>query len=365
MRDFQCVCGQTLYFENTVCTSCKRPLGYDPLRSALLALEPVKNLDATSLPMWRDVKSGGEYRRCFNDTEFQVCNWLVTNPLDMFCHACNLNDTVPEIDSSYRAIRRRKWWGRMEQAKRRLIYTLFALGLPVDGKAAHSSGLAFSFLEDQRSNPMVDEEHVFTGHLQGLITVNLAEADALNREQTRQDLGESYRTLLGHFRHESGHYYFDKLIFKPAHFEEFRTLFGDERADYEKALEAHYAKMDQVSGVSDRVSVYADMHPHEDWAECWAHYLHMTDCLETAWQVGLLQERLINPGITPDIERCLQAWTCEVSVAMNALNRSMGVRDSYPFVLSPNTLNKLRFVHRRIYPNSKPTQKVASVGKRP
>ena len=351
MRDFQCACGQTLYFENTVCLSCERPLGYDPFRVDLLALEPVKNLDRDSAPMWRDVKSGAEYRRCFNDTEYQVCNWLVTNPLDTFCHACSLNDTIPEMDSSYRAKRRRRWWGRMEQAKRRLIYTLFELGLPVDGKADHSSGLAFSFLEDQRSNPMVDEEHVLTGHLQGLITVNLAEAGNVNRAQAREDLGESYRTLLGHFRHESGHYYFDKLIITPAHFEEFRALFGDERADYDEALAQHYEKMAEMEGESDRVSAYADMHPHEDWAECWAHYLHMTDCLETAWQVGLLKERLIDPGVKPDIERCLEAWVTEVSVAMNALNRSMGVQDSYPFVLSPNTLKKLRFVHQRIYPS--------------
>lgn len=351
MRDFHCVCGQTLYFENTVCTSCQRPLGYDPHRADLLALEPVTNLDADSLPMWKDVKSGAEYRRCFNDTEYQVCNWLVTNPQDNFCHACSLNDTVPEIDSSYRALQRRKWWGRMEQAKRRLIYTLFALDLPVDGKAEHDSGIAFSFLEDQRSNPLVEEEHVLTGHLQGLITVNLAEADAINREQTRQNLGESYRTLLGHFRHESGHYYFDKLICTQAHLEEFRALFGDERADYEQALNLHYENMAEMNADSDRISGYADMHPHEDWAECWAHYLHMTDSLETAWQVGLLQDRLINPGVTPDIERCLEMWVTKVSVAMNALNRSMGLRDAYPFVLSANTLNKLRFVHQRIYPS--------------
>jgi len=123
-----------------------------------LALEPVENLDAESLPMWRDVKSGAEYRRCFNDTEYHVCNWLVTSAQENVCLACNLNDTMPDVDSSYRANRRRRWWGRMEQAKRRLIYTLLALGLPVDGKAEHSSGLAFSFLEDQRSNPMADEE---------------------------------------------------------------------------------------------------------------------------------------------------------------------------------------------------------------
>lgn len=351
MRFFECVCGQTIYFDNEVCTSCQRRLGYDPFRADLLAIEPGDGPGAVSSTIWRDVKTNIEYHRCLNDTEFQVCNWLVSKPEDRFCLACNLNDTVPEIDSSYRAVQRRKWWGRMEQAKRRLIYTLLALGLPVYGKAEEESGLAFSFLEDQRSNPLVEEEHVLTGHLEGLITVNLAEADALNREQARQNLGESYRTLLGHFRHESGHYYFDKLILKQQNFEEFRALFGDERADYEEALKRHYENKAAHEDVSDRISAYADMHPHEDWAECWSHYLHMTDCLETAWQVGLLKERLVSPGVIPDIERCLEAWVTKVSVAMNALNRSMGVRDAYPFVMSPNTLNKLRFVHRQIYPN--------------
>ncbi len=349
MRDFQCVCGQTLYFENNLCTACQRFVAFDPEKSNMLVLEPADH--AAGSGQWRDLKSGDFYQRCFNDTEYHVCNWLVTNPQEHFCLACSLNDTIPEVDSSYRALQRRKWWARMERAKRRLIYTLLQLGLPVLGKAEVDAGLAFSFLEDQRSNPLVDEEHVLTGHLQGLITVNLAEADVVSREQIRQDLGESYRTLLGHFRHESGHYYFDKLIYTQAHFEEFRALFGDERIDYDEALKQHYELGVSESRQSDRVSAYADMHPHEDWAECWAHYLHMTDSLETAWQVGLLQEALIKPGEVPNIERCLEAWTTKLTVAMNALNRSMGLHDAYPFVLSPATLNKLRFVHRRIYPS--------------
>lgn len=351
MRDFQCACGQTLYFENTVCNACERQLGYDPFRAELLAIEPHGGTTNPSAAQWRDVANGNVYHRCSNDTDFHVCNWLVESERHSFCLACSLNDTVPEVDSGYRASQRRKWWGRMESSKRRLIYTLLAMGLPVQGKAADEAGIAFSFLEDQRSNPHVDEEHVLTGHLEGLITVNLAEADGVNREQARQDLGESYRTLLGHFRHESGHYYFDKLINTPDALTQFRVLFGDERADYEEAVEQHYARsVNDIDIDSDKVSVYAQMHPHEDWAECWAHYLHMTDCLETAWQVGLLQDALIKPKQVPDIELCLQKWD-SVSVAMNALNRSMGLPDAYPFILSETMLKKLRFVHQRIYPN--------------
>jgi len=349
MRDFQCACGQSLHFENTVCNACQRLLGYDPFRAELLALEPVSPESDDASGQWRDASEGNLYRRCSNDTDFNVCNWLVLNAEDSFCLACSLNDTVPKVGASYRASQRRKWWGRMEAAKRRLIYTLLALGLPVASKANDEAGLAFSFLEDQRSNPNVEEEQVFTGHLEGLITVNLAEADGVSREQARQSLGESYRTLLGHFRHESGHYYFDKVINTPAAIEQFRALFGDERADYEEAMKQHY-EGNSSEADHDKVSAYAQMHPHEDWAECWAHYLHMVDCLETAWQVGLIQEKLVAPNLEPDIEACLNRWD-SVSVAMNALNRSMGLQDAYPFVLSETTLNKLRFVHQRIYPN--------------
>lgn len=348
MRSFQCACGQTLYFENSLCVSCKRKLAYQPIRAELLAIEPEDGEGAGAAALWRDVRYGGVYRRCSNDVEYQVCNWLVTNAQDSYCLACSLNDTVPEVDSGYLASQRRTWWGYMEQAKRRLLYTLLALGLPVQSKAEHPAGLAFSFLEDQRSNPDVEEEHVPTGHMQGLITVNLAEADGVNREQARQNLGENYRALLGHFRHESGHYYFDKLIDNDIVLMQFREIFGDERADYEQALKTYYER--QPSALDDRVSAYAQMHPHEDWAECWAHYLHMVDCLETAWQVGLLREQLIVPQHVPDIELCLQRWP-QVTVAMNALNRSMGLPDAYPFVLSAATLTKLRFVHRRVYPS--------------
>lgn len=361
MRNFQCVCGQVLFFENTCCTACHRRVGYDPQRADLLALDPVYDGQGQTTRLWRSARDGVTYSLCLNDTEFHVCNWLVSNPDHVYCAACQLNQIVPEVESSYRALQRRQWWASMEQAKRRLLYTLMAMGLPIISKSeSWEEGLAFAFLEDRRSNPRVHEEHVLTGHLEGLITVNLAEADHVVREKARQGLGESYRTLLGHFRHESGHYFFDRLIVTDAQRDAFRALFGDEREDYDRALTNYYENKDIMVRESHMISAYSQVHPLEDWAECWAHYLHMMDTLETASDYGLVEGGIMDLRRRPDIEWCLLEWS-RVSVALNALNRSMGLEDAYPFVLSSQTLTKLRFVHQLIYPSSTPTQMAASV----
>lgn len=365
MRNFRCVCGQEVFFENTCCTVCQRRLGYDPQRAAMIALDPLPG--ETGLPghSWRSADSGFLYQLCLNDIEFHVCNWLVTDPAHSYCAACQLNHIVPELESSYRAQQRRQWWANMERAKRRLLYTLMAMGLPVAGKdGACGDGLAFAFLEDRRSNPGVHEERVLTGHLDGLITVNLAEADHVERERARQGMGESYRTLLGHFRHESGHYYFDRLIATDALRDEFRSLFGDERQDYDLALAHYHAHKSHMVRQSHMISAYAQAHPLEDWAECWAHFLHMMDTLETASDYGLVEGGLLDLRRPPSIQWSLEQWP-RLSVALNALNRSMGLEDAYPFVISPQTFTKLRFVHRLIYPSSMPMQTEASAGTHP
>ncbi len=362
MKNFVCTCGQVLLFENTLCTRCHRRLGFDPVSRNLLALDPVRDLRSNATLWWRAAQSGQFYHRCRNDTEFDLCNWLVTTPGESYCLACSLNQTVPgvRVDNDWQ--QRHRWWRSMEQAKRRLLFTLLQLGLPVQSKRENPEfGLAFAFLEDWRSNPLVDEAHVLTGHARGLITVNLAEADHVLREQARQRFGESYRTLLGHFRHESGHYYFERLIVSAADHEEFRALFGDERADYDLAIEDYYRGGRERERRADMISAYAQVHPLEDWAECWAHYLHMVDTLETAAQFGLTRgEQTVELCIEQQIEQ----WS-QVSVMLNSLNRSMGLEDAYPFVLSAQTLNKIRFVHRKIYPSSTPTQTVASDGTHP
>lgn len=361
MKNFLCTCGQTLYFENTRCTSCHRRLGFDPERRTLIALDPIFGVESDSPESWREADGGQLYQLCLNDIDYGVCNWLVTAPGMSYCLACSLNHIVPGVETSYRQVQKRQWWASMEQAKRRLLYTLMVLGLPVRSKSDDpGSGLAFAFLEDQRSNPLVREQHVLTGHAEGLITVNLAEADNEIRERARQRLGEPYRTLLGHFRHESGHYYFDTLVRSEEDLQAFRTLFGDERSDYDEAIAAYYYYQEPVERRPEMISAYAQAHPLEDWAECWAHYLHMIDTLETAAEYGVVVQTDAYSSWSMNIEACFEQWA-QVSVMLNALNRSMGLEDAYPFVLSAQMLNKLRFVHRMICPNSTPMQTGASV----
>jgi hypothetical protein len=190
-----------------------------------------------------------------------------------------------------------------------------------------------------------------------LITINFAEADDAIREQRRANLQEAYRTLLGHFRHESGHYYWDRLIATSAHLESFRELFGDEQQDYSAALQRHYEQGAPATWQANFISAYASSHPWEDWAESWAHYLHMIDVIQTAVSCGMtLRPRHPNdPLFEADpkllrrrgFEPVMDAWFA-VTYVLNNLNRSLGQQDAYPFVLSGPAIEKLRFVHKVI-----------------
>jgi hypothetical protein len=337
MKNFECTCGQHLFFENTVCTRCNKQLGYDPLNAKLLALEPAPDPDI------RNTADGSQYRLCGNYSIYNVCNWLLpAESPDTFCMACGLNQVIPSLA----APENRRWWANMEAAKRRLIYTLLQLKLPVQNKHQNSGyGLAFAFLEDKRSNPNAKDEHILTGHTSGLITVNLTEANDVTREWMRESMGEAYRTLLGHFRHESGHYYFDMLITNRGQTNSFRKLFGDERQNYDAALSAYHSGTLTSQSPDLYISNYAQAHPLEDWAECWAHYLHMIDTLETATQYGMTEKT----ALTGDFSGCIDAWM-QLTLALNSLNRSMGLKDAYPFVISPAVYEKLNFVHAALYP---------------
>ncbi|MEX1032322.1 MAG: putative zinc-binding metallopeptidase [Cellvibrionaceae bacterium] len=332
MKTFQCVCGQRVFFENTSCNQCGRALGFDPQTLDMLAFD----LEDT----WRAEGSGVGYKPCSNYVSYDVCNWVIPEQSRAsFCLACSLNEMIPAIASP----QKRGWWAKMELAKRRLVVTLLRLKLKVVAKRHDPQGLGFAFLEDKRMNPAVREHFVATGHAHGLITVNLAEADPARREMARQQMGESYRTLLGHFRHESGHYYFDQLIKGTKHEAEFRQLFGDERKDYDAALRDYYDKPPPSALETGFISDYAQAHPLEDWAECWAHYLHMVDTLETAAEFGLVEKHFADG----DIDQWLLDWS-QVTVALNALNRSMGFQDACPFVYSETTVGKIRFIHRAV-----------------
>lgn len=336
MKTFRCSCGNRIFFENTHCVSCGAPLGFDPAR---LDLVPLRRLSGGLL----EAPDGHLYRPCRNSSEYRICNWLVDAGSDRpYCDSCDLTRTIPALDYDNNLA----LWSLLEEAKRRLVYTLLVLDLPVVSRSVDpTAGLAFDFLEDRGRNPAVLEEHVLTGHAHGVITLNVREADHLARETERHRLGETYRTPLGHLRHESGHYYFERMIYGTSRLAEFRALFGNEQADYAAALARHYAEPPGPPGYA-YISAYAMSHPLEDWAECWAHYLHMMDTLETAAAFKLLDGA---PSLW-DFDHAVTQWL-DFGIALNALNRSLGMLDPYPFVLTRPVVEKLRFLHQLVHPS--------------
>ena len=338
MKTFQCSCGAPVFFENVSCLSCGRALGYEPLGGSLLAASsPTSGPDAAA--SFQDPQ-GNAFRLCDNGARHGVCNWLVeeSDP-EPRCIACRLNRTIPSLGDARNLPR----WAALESAKRRLVWALLVLGLPFPGASRISGAtLRFEFLEDHRTNAIDYLEHVSTGHLDGVITINVAEADDVLREQARTDLEESYRTLLGHFRHEIGHYYWGVLIAESAAIESFRSVFGDERADYAAAIDEYYASPVRLPAGDDYVSAYARAHPLEDWADTWAHYMHMWDALDTARAYGLTEI-----SDADGFDTRIGEWV-RLSVVLNEMNRSLGVRDAYPFVLGPGATRKLRYVDETI-----------------
>ena len=358
-RAFSCRCGRPVFFRNSECLGCLAPLGYDARLRQLLPLAPATPRK-DGLPLWRaDIgrRRAQRYHRCANLHSAAACNWLVpaaeargiTAPL---CVCCRLTRTVPDLSQDNGPL----WWSRIELAKRRLVSALIALALPVRAKVGEDPvhGLAFDLLRAAPGGPPV-----ITGHADGVITIDVEEADDGWRERRRTALGEPYRTLLGHLRHESGHYYWQRLVEGSPWHEPFRALFGDERADYAQALRRHYDEGPPADWNERHVSAYASCHPWEDWAETWAHYLHLVDTLDTARSFGLDGERvelqyeryaaeLLAGSGDADPSNFLalvNSWM-ELTGVLNELSRSMGVTDFYPFVLSAPVVRKLHLVHR-------------------
>jgi hypothetical protein len=345
-------CGQLVFFENVACVTCGRRLAWLP------ELSLVGSLDEAGDGVWRSplpAAQGRTWRLCRNYTEESVCNWAVAADAEQpLCEACRLTTVIPDLS----APGRREAWYRLEAAKRRLIYTLLALGLPVRNRIDDpAEGLAFEFKADPEPS---EAAPVLTGHANGVITINIAEADDAERERRKRALHEPYRTLLGHVRHESGHYYWDRLIAGSPRLEAFRAAFGDERADYRQALQSHYDRGPAPDWPQRFISAYASVHPWEDWAETWAHYLHMVDTLDTATACGLslrplrrdepsLPRLATETVLVPDtpFDRLIDAWF-PLTYVLNNLNRGMGLADGYPFVLPQPAIDKLRFVHDAI-----------------
>ncbi|MBV1837747.1 putative zinc-binding metallopeptidase [Acetobacter estunensis] len=353
MKLFSCqCCEQPLFFENTVCESCHHPVGYLPGLSMLTALEPAQ-VAGRWHPMEPQVQHA-EVVYCANHA-YDVCNWL-TSATDQnhtpVCFACRFNRTIPDLSVPGNLER----WRKIEIAKHRLFYTLLRLRLPLRNRWEDpEGGLAFDFLDDAPDG----SAPVMTGHDNGLITLAIREADDAERERMRVEMGEYYRTLLGHFRHEVGHYYWNLLVRDAGRIEACRSVFGDDREDYQQALQAHYGRPLSTDWREHYVSAYATAHPWEDFAETWAHYLHIVSTLETASAYGVTINpatgtaavsapgTLKDPYLRASFDEIMNAWM-PLTSAVNSLNRSMGLSDFYPFVLTAGVRRKLAFIHALI-----------------
>lgn len=354
MRAFACPnCQSPIHFEARVCPACKATLGYDPAIDAFRFL-------ADKATVWRDAASEtSNVVVCANNNDFAICNWLVGDDVETgMCRACRHNRTIPDLSDANVP----KRWARVEAAKRRLIRTLLRLGLPLETKAEEvpgRQGLAFDFLHDPAAEGS-GQAQVLTGHDSGVITLNLIEANDAERERMRAAMGEPYRTLLGHFRHEIGHHYWARLVQNdPEELQAFRAIFGDERINYAEALSAHYADSGKV-WTDAYVSYYATSHPWEDFAETWAHYLHIVDVLATASDLDL-SLKVPDADKAQEVELAFDPYRADaaklathmepLAFAMNAMNRSMGQDDLYPFALSDAIVKKLDYVARLVATN--------------
>ena len=341
MKNFTCSrCRSKVYFENIKCVKCGQPLGFQSASLAMVALEAANS-------------AKGQYRKfkgtdrvllsyCANSAH-GVCNWLTpaSHPPGR-CLACDMNRTIPNLSEAGSLAA----WQSLERAKKRLVYSLLRFNLPLDTGVSGKGRLTFDFARN-----------AVTGHLDGVITVDVTEADAVERERQRQRFHEPYRSLLGHLRHESGHFYWMVLVEATGRLDQFRALFGDEREDYSAALACHQTAGPPPDWRARHVSAYASAHAWEDWAETWAHYLHMVDALDTAEAEGMEPRAAgfslgsIWPFKVYDIYReetfqaLMERWI-PLTIAMNSLSRSMGHDDFYPFVIPVAAYEKLAFVHR-------------------
>ena len=337
-------CHSLIYFENNICLHCGYSLGFDAESLSLVTLVPEeKNL-------FSNVQNKQEKFRYCKNSEYSACNWLIHDAQSSeYCPACRTEPVIPDLTNEENL----KRWRNIEMAKHRLVYSLLRLRLPVMAKKDdEEAGIAFDFLAQTSA-----KDKVITGHENGVITLNIEEADEAARVRHKQDLGERYRTLLGHFRHEIGHYYWEVLIKNTDALKKYRQLFGNEEKDYAEALETYYKNGAAPNWSRDFISPYASSHPWEDWAETWAHYLHLMDTLETAFSFGIrIQPDMIqdtkqiqasiqqDPYDMTDFDQIMK-WWLPLTFAVNSLNRSMGHTDFYPFVISEVVVDKLQFIH--------------------
>ncbi len=343
MKRLRCRCGNRVFFENRHCLACGHALAYAPDRDEMLRRSAPGDPAPGSAEAWSDPWGReGSYRVCVNRTTHDVCNWLAEpDSHHALCPSCRLNRTIPNLSVP----ENRDRWRVLEGAKRRTLRQLLLLGLYDPARAPE--GPRFAFIEDRRTNPDVAEEFVTTGHSSGLITIHAGEGDPVFREAMRTSMRQPYRTPLGHLRHELGHFYWERLIgASPELLERFRSLFGDERTDYQRALERFYAELPAWPTAGPGfISSYAQAHPAEDWAECFAHFLHILDALESGAAEGYVLRAAVLPGLPalPAGRSWLAVWR-RLTVGLNELNRALGLDDPYPFAIDPVVEEKLCLV---------------------
>lgn len=354
MKPFKCKCGNLLFFDNSLCLQCGSAVGYEPDRREMAVID-----------------SKGKLALCANGVTHGACNWLVKPapsapakagappPPPLLCKSCQLTQTIPDLSDPNNVV----LWARTEAAKRRLLVTFDSLGISLPPKAADPErGIAFDLISRKTSPELM------MGHLKGVITVHVDEADDTEREITRNHLNEPVRTMLGHFRHESGHYIWERwqnpLPPDHPHRLAFRELFGDEtQVEYAAAIARHYQEGPPADWQSHFISAYASSHPWEDWAETWGFYLQIVDGLETVDAMGIQQGRKALyvkpfppeagtlPALLPQKRRddaafleWLHRWIM-FSTVLNELSKSLGHAPLHPFVLSVPVARKLRLIH--------------------
>jgi len=313
MKIFKCPgCDAPLFFDNLVC-ACGLAVGHDPAAQRFVTDQPF----------------------CANRDSLG-CNWLCA-PGETLCNSCRMTSVRPDLAVPGNDL----LWARAEAAKRHVLAGLMRWGW----FGTHDTGgrPEFHMLAETTATGSVS---VIMGHASGLVTINLAEADASERVRRREMLGEPYRTLIGHFRHEIAHFLFERLSASDAFVAAFRALLGDETQDYGAALARHYEQGPPPDWQTTHVTPYAAAHPHEDWAESAAHAMHLTDIIDSFLAAGLRAVQAPDAGFDAfaeaDPARLLDA-AIAIGVAMNHVNRAVGQPDLYPFVNTAQTRTKLAF----------------------
>ncbi len=328
MKTGRCRCGNRIFFNNHRCLTCDAVLGHCLPCGSLTSFSDDKQSSICDT-------CGTVVHACTNQSH-GVCNSFNKSP-NTLCRFCEFTSVIPPLKQP-ESVRR---WAMMESAKRRLLSQLEDLSLPPfidDVQQTHP--LSFEFLENS-VDACGQTKNVTTGHEHGLITINLAEADSVHRERLRVDLGEPQRTLIGHMRHEIGHYIDWSWACRMAA-DEYRALFGDpDSIDYSEAMKRHYDEGPPSNWANHYVSAYATMHPWEDFAETVNVYLDIMAIATTATELGQSE---LDLSATADAGQLVSS-VLKIVVEVSEYNFDLGLMPLLPERIPPAVIEKLAYVH--------------------